>query len=89
MKYFISIIEFFIRIKFNFNNPKKSKIILFDDETHGVMKNVLDDYKYFLLKSGFGRFIYPTTFNLVCTPFVYSFKESFFFIWEIIAVSSI
>ena len=51
MKYFISIIEFFIRIKFNFNNPKKSEIILFDDETHGVMKNVLDDYKYFLLKS--------------------------------------
>jgi surface carbohydrate biosynthesis protein len=51
MKYFISVIGFFIRIKFNFNNPKKSKIILFDDEIHGIMKNVLDDYKYFLLKS--------------------------------------
>ena len=39
------------KVHFIFKNPEKSKIILFDDQTHGVMKNVLDDYKYFLLKS--------------------------------------
>ena len=51
MKRFFFILRLLTKVHFIFKNPEKSKIILFDDQTHGVMKNVLDDYKYFLLKS--------------------------------------
>ena len=51
MKRFFLLLKFLIRVKFKFQSPDKQKIIVFDNQTIDDLKNILENYDYFLLKS--------------------------------------
>ena len=51
MKRFFLFLKFLIRVKFKFKSPDKQKIIVFDNQTIDDLKNILENYDYFLLKS--------------------------------------
>ena len=51
MKRFFLLLKFLIRVKFKFKSPDKQKIIVFDNQTIDDLKNILENYDYFLLKS--------------------------------------
>jgi surface carbohydrate biosynthesis protein len=42
-------LNFFLKINYNFNNPKKTEIIVFDDESFYEIKNILKKRNFFLL----------------------------------------
>lgn len=51
IKWYRDVLFFFLRVKFCFKNPPRSKIIVFDQESIEDLKDIFKNYKYFTLEN--------------------------------------